>query len=272
MNSIILSWVATAALLVSVIAAMPAEATVDHTYVSGKGTDTGGCINATNACRTFAYAVSQTTAGGEIIVLDPADYSPVTITGPISIVADGGGPAGIILASGNAITINAGSTGVVNLRGLTLDGEGTAASGIVLNSAGSLTVENCFIRNFQNSGILLTTTGLPIFSNLNVSVLNSVLNNSGAGLTVTGTGGLDAGTYLTVRNSVANYNVIGFSVTGAVVTFANSMATGNTEYAIFVGPINGDRSHSTLLSYGDNEFSGNGTEISGGTLVAVEKQ
>jgi hypothetical protein len=80
----------------------------------------------------------------------------VTITQSIGIVAEGGGPAGIILATGNAITINAGRAAVVNLRGLTLDGEGTAASGIVLKSAASLTISDCFARNFQNSGILLT--------------------------------------------------------------------------------------------------------------------
>src|SRR5271169_3520542 len=95
------------------LAAVPAEATVDHTYVSGKGTDTGACIDQATACRGFAYAIAQTSASGEIIVLDPADYGPVTITKSISIVADGGGPAGIILATGNAITINAGGADVV---------------------------------------------------------------------------------------------------------------------------------------------------------------
>src|SRR5271155_2818771 len=133
------------------LAAVPAEATVDHTYVSGKGTDTGGGIDQATACRSFAYALTQTSASGEIIVMDPADYSPVTITKSISIVADGGGPAGIILATGNAITINAGGADVVNLRGLTLEGDGTAVSGIALSSAGSLTISDCVVRNFQNS-------------------------------------------------------------------------------------------------------------------------
>ena len=126
MNRIIMSWAAAVVLLISLTATVPAEATVDHTYVSGKGTDTGGCVTPATACRTFAYAITQTAASGEIIATDPANYAPVTITKSISIVADAGGPAGIILPSGNAITINAGSTGVVNLRGLTLDGEGTA--------------------------------------------------------------------------------------------------------------------------------------------------
>lgn len=81
------------------LASVPAEAIVDHTYVSGKGTDTGGCATPAAACRTFAYAITQTSASGIIIVIDPADYAPVTITKSISIVADGGGPAGITVAT-----------------------------------------------------------------------------------------------------------------------------------------------------------------------------
>lgn len=60
-------------------------------------------------------------------------------------------------------------------------------------------------------------------------------------------------------------------MTGAGVTLADSVVTGNTEYGIFVGPINGDVSHSALYSYGDNEIN-NGTNISGGTLTAIAKQ
>jgi len=74
---------------------------VDHTYVSGTGSDTGGCVSPPTACRTFAYAIGQTSASGESIVIGPADYAPVTITKSISIVADAGGPAGVILLTGN---------------------------------------------------------------------------------------------------------------------------------------------------------------------------
>jgi hypothetical protein len=196
MNRTIMSWAATAALLIAFTAAVPAEATVDHTYVSGKGTDTGGCTTPPTACRTFAYALSQTAASGEIIVLDPANYSPVTITNSISIVADGGGPAGIILptANANAITISAGASDVVNLRGLTLDGEGTAFSGIRLNSAGTLTVSDCFVRHFSGPGIVLIPSGA-----LNASILNSVMSNNGTGLEAIGQFSTP---FVIVRNSV----------------------------------------------------------------------
>ena len=222
-----------------------AEATVDHTYVSGRGTDTGGCVTPATACRTFAYAITQTAAAGEIIAIDAANYAPVTISQSISIVADAGGPAGIITPTGNAITIKAGAA--VNLRGLTLDGEGTGDSGIVLsaNPHASLTISDCFVRHFQNSGIRLG-------GNLNASILNSVMNDNGigcqagpgsdcAGLAVVAVYQLPAS--ITVRNSVANDNAVGFSVLGqivsfdATVTFADSMAAGNSKYGILInGP------------------------------------
>jgi hypothetical protein len=263
--------IAMGVLSVVCLATVPAEATVDHTYVSGKGSDTGGCVSPSIACRTFAYAISQTTASGEIIVLDAADYAPVTITKSISIVADSGGPAGIVLASGNAITIDAGSSDIVSLRGLTLEGDGAATSGIVLNSAGSLTIADCSVRSFQSGGIVLAPyPTLPIFSKVNISILNSVMDDNGTGLSVTGTGFLE--TVVAVRKSVANHNAIGFSVTGATVYFTDSMAIGNTGAGIAIGPINGDVSHSLLLTYGDNEIDGNGTNVSGGTLSSVAKQ
>jgi Right handed beta helix region len=187
-------------------------------------------------------------------VLDPANYSPVTITKSISIVADGGGPAGIILPTGSAITINGEAADVVNLRGLTLDGEGTAGNGIVLNSGGSVTISDCFVRHFQN--------GIVLFGPPNASILNSVMNDNGIGLTVSGRGVVS---FQTVRNSVANDNKIGFSLALGNVTFANSMATGNSQDGILI--ITG-----SVFSYGDNEINANGTDVSGGTLVPVAKQ
>ena len=162
------------------LATLPA-ATMDHTYVSGTGIDSGGCASPGVACRTFAYAITQTSASGAIIVLNPANYGPVTINKSISIVAEGAGPAGVILSAGNAITIQAGATDVVNLRGLTLDGEGTAASGIVESAGGTLTISDCSSRRFSNSGILLNPQlGMPV----NVSILKTVMDNNGSGLTV----------------------------------------------------------------------------------------
>jgi hypothetical protein len=55
------------------LATVPAWALSDHTYVSGKGADTGACTSPATACRTFGFAIGQTAASGTIIAIDPAN-------------------------------------------------------------------------------------------------------------------------------------------------------------------------------------------------------
>ncbi len=140
------------ALLALGLSAAPAEAQANRTWVSGKGTDSGTCTLAA-PCRTFAFALTQTNASGEIDVLDPAGYGPVTIAKAISILNDGVGVAGIQAGSGNGVTINAGASDSVHLRGLTIEGAGRGTNGILFNTGGNLAIENCVIRNFANIGI-----------------------------------------------------------------------------------------------------------------------
>jgi len=73
----------------------------------------------------------------------------VTINKTISIINDGVGEAGVLVSGGlNGITINAGASDSVSLRGLTVKGIGFGGgSGIVFNSGKSLTIENCAVRN-----------------------------------------------------------------------------------------------------------------------------
>jgi hypothetical protein len=112
---------------------------------------TGACALAA-PCRTFACALTQTAAGGEIDVLDPAGYGTVTITKAISIVNDGVGVAAIGASSGNAITINAGASDV-HLRGLTIEGLGTGTNGILFHTGGNLAIENCAVAARRNSSL-----------------------------------------------------------------------------------------------------------------------
>jgi len=68
-------------------------------------------------------------AGGEIFVLNSADYGPVTINKAVSITSEGAA-AGILATSGAAITMSPGASDFVNLRRLTIDGANSGAVGI----------------------------------------------------------------------------------------------------------------------------------------------
>ena len=139
---------------------------------------TAARARAPHPARLFAFALTQTAAGGEIDVLDPAGYGAVTITKAISIVNDGVGVAAIGVSSGNAITINAGANDSVHLRGLTINGIGGSSSGILFNW-GNLAIENCVVRGIGTSISIAPSTSSSF------SVSNTIASSiSGNGIEV----------------------------------------------------------------------------------------
>jgi hypothetical protein len=181
-------------LLVSTICYVaPVHAQATRTWVSGVGDDVNPCSR-TAPCKTFAGAISKTSAGGEINCLDPGGYGTLTITKSITI--DCAGTIGSVLASGtNGFNINDSASGFpgtirVILRNLSINGaqsgaqnaSGNPGSGLVginFTSGASLFVENVIIQNF-NAG---TATGIRFApsSPARLFVDNSELASNGAG-------------------------------------------------------------------------------------------
>ncbi len=201
------------------LSAAPAQAGSNRTWVSGKGTGSGACTRAA-PCRTFAFALNQTAAGGEIDVLDPAGYGTVTITKAINIVNDGVGVAAIGAGSGNAITINAGAGDSVHLRGLTIDGLGSGSNGIQFNTGGNLAIENCVIRNFAGVGIVISPNTSSSFS-----VSNTIASNNGANGTFVEPTGTAVVKGVLSKVTANNNNLDGIIVIGSFTTGASLNVT-----------------------------------------------
>jgi hypothetical protein len=221
-----------AALLACGLAAAPARAGPNRTFVSGTGTDSGACSR-TAPCRTFAFALTQTAAGGEIDVLDTAGYGAVTITKAISIVNDGVGVAAIGAGSGNGVTINAGAGDSVHLRGLTIEALG-GGSGILFITGGNLAIENCVIRNLNNPIVISPSTSSSF------SVSNTIASNNNGGITVEPAGAAAVTGLLskvTANNNAARGILVeGESTTGAVnVTIVDSEASNNLRAGVAAG-------------------------------------
>jgi hypothetical protein len=233
--------------------ASPAWTQANRTFVSGHGSDSNPCSLGA-PCRSFAQALTQTNAGGEITVLDSAGYGTLTINKSITITNPGGVEAGITTTLGEtAIYINPSSSIVVTLRGLTLEGGGVG-EGITLaaTAPGTLNIIDCVVKDFAGIGIGI----FPAFSGntteMHVLIANSfVLNNAGDGIaispqsastfvvyainhtTVTGNGtsGNDAGILVnssagflsgTISSVYAQMNNIGVNFIGnGVVTFTS---------------------------------------------------
>ncbi|MDD5269357.1 MAG: right-handed parallel beta-helix repeat-containing protein [Methylococcales bacterium] len=275
--------IAIALLSLSCLVAAPARAASLVTFVSGKGTDTGICATAATACRSFQFAVNQTTAGGQINALNPANYGGVTIAKAISISGVDG--TGIDRSSGDAITINAGPNDAVNLRHLTIDGLRIAQNGIVLNSGGALTINDCAVRNFANSGIVLVPTGRTKFLIGDTRVLDNsgtglaiapqgagsvigtldhvAANNNSNGISVTGFATRGAPIDVTAIDSTATNNFFGFGVGPAgILRLAHSVATGN-DTGVFIN------TGAAVESFGDNDIHGNRTNDVQGRLTPI---
>src|SRR5207302_6567148 len=125
-----------------------ATGSAQRTFVSAAaGNDANPCTRAA-PCRNFAAAIAQTVSGGEVVVLDSGGYGTVTISQAVALVAPPGVYAGISVFSGTGITVNAGPSDDVTIRGLTLNGLGGNA-GISFASGASLNVEDSVFTNFN---------------------------------------------------------------------------------------------------------------------------
>jgi hypothetical protein len=157
--------------------AVPAQAQAARTFVSAAGSDSNNCINVASPCRHLATAYAATAPGGEIYVLDPANYGSLTITGPVSIEGHGWASIAPVFAQ-PAITINANPGDKINIIGVVLDGTALpSTTGIKFNSGGSLNIEDSVIRNFTLNGI----TFLPNSSSQSQLYVSNTLVSDNAG-------------------------------------------------------------------------------------------
>ena len=262
----------------------------NESWVSGTGTDAGTCPR-TAPCRTFQFAHDQTNNNGAINVLASGNFGPLTISKPISIVAQGAEAVINTAANGAAITVQAGGGANVSLRGLTIDMRGTGNKGINFLSGAALHVWDTVIRKTTDGISFAPASGTPelyvansIFEDAAGAsqgiivvpsgsagarvVLNSIrAENSGNGVLFDGgstTGSINA----TVRDSVFAGNTgsgIAVSDDGGVanVMIDRSAMVNNTSGLSIVNANNGD------VWIGDSTVTGNGTGLNNGSNLLV---
>jgi Right handed beta helix region len=258
-----------AALFACGLSAAPAQAGPNRTWVSGLGTDSGACTRAA-PCKTFAFALTQTAAGGEIDVLDPAGYGAVTITKAVSIVNDGVGAAAIGAGAGNGITINAGAEDSVHVRGLTIAGLGSGANGILFNTGGNLAIENCVIRNFVQ-GINISPSTSSSFA-----VSNTIASNNGSGITVIPTGSAAVTGVLSTVTANNNGNIgiavsgVGTSAASLNVTIVDSEISNNTLFGVFArSSAPGGTATAVMVRNSVASYSDTGLEVDFSAILRV---
>jgi Pro-kumamolisin, activation domain/Divergent InlB B-repeat domain len=178
---------------VTAIFSSPGGGPWSQTFVSATlGSDTNPCTR-TSPCLTFAAALAQTTAGGEIDVLDTGDFGPVTITKAITIFGNAVGGAGMITSSGTSgIVISAGANDAIHLGGLVFDGvNASGTSGVVFTSGARLNISNCVFQGFTTSGVTFSP-GAGSASTTRMVVQDTTIVNNTTGLLIQPTGGIAA--------------------------------------------------------------------------------
>lgn len=228
-----------------------AHAQATRTWISGVGDDINPCSR-TAPCKTLAGAMPKTAEGGEINAIDSAGFGSVTITKAITIDLSAV-HGGILNSATNGVIVNAGATDDVVLRGLAINGGGSAAacpfgglSGIVVRSARSVRIEDTTISSTSAAGLSL----IPDASDVQVLVNRvDVANSCQQGINAAPTGGKrvslvvsdssiqNAGTGLRVADNAQAWvtgttifgNTVGLQAvgTGLIEAFSDNRVVGN---------------------------------------------
>jgi hypothetical protein len=289
-----------AAIVLSLMWAVPAQAQATRTWISGVGDDVNPCSR-TAPCKTFPGAISKTAAGGEIDCLDPGGFGGVTVTKSITLDCGGGvgGQVGSILVSGtNGVTANCVSSCIVKVRNLTINGiQATGSPGLsgirVLSNVSALIVEHVGIFGMggtagSNGGIdfepsiasKLMTRDVEVQYGLADGILikpqstgsaiaviytTSAMGNNGSGVRVDNTN-LASGTItqVTINNSDLSGNAAGVNTTTPAGTIAaNTVVTNSVLSGNSIVGLLASGANATVV-VGGSTVSGNATGLVAG--------
>jgi hypothetical protein len=236
------------------------------TWVSGTGDDTNPCVR-TAPCKTWAAALAQTGGGGEIDALDPGSYGAVTITKSITLDGGGGQVALTVALSVSGIVVAAGSTDVVVLRNLRLDGllnSGEAGNnGIRFISGKMLIIENCDISGFSNNGI-------DIANNQNSQVIiknTTITDNAAVGVRAQTSAGMVG---VTIDHSYFSGNGFGvWADNNSKITVTNSVAGGNGGIGFMSQATTVGQTAVMALSQDISSNNGVGMQVGGGAGTSI---
>ena len=202
------AWLRTA-LIALLMVGSSAHAQLFRTYVASDGNDANPC-NLQQPCRLLPAALAAVADGGEIWMLDSANYNTATvaITKGVTILAVPGALGSVVGGSGGtqtAIAVNAPGK-AVTLKNLVIRAFSTDADiGVLVSNARTVTIEDCTVTGFVGP----ITNGLGVWANVTaalqgdnrpaVNVLNTTVRGGTIGILFQGN----------VRGTVAGSRVVG---------------------------------------------------------------
>jgi hypothetical protein len=254
-----------------ILATSAARATQMRTWVSHSGT--GSTCSDQQPCRDFVNTLNQTQAGGEINCLDSGDFTNNMLGFVItqSVTIDCGGQMGALTppVGLNGIVIN-GVQIVVKLRNLTINGQVSGTTGILIQNAAAVIIENCVIQNFGGAGILVQTSGALELNVSDTLIANNTTNNNFGGITINTNG--SAATKFTFdrvrveHNHLGGIAVIPASIGPVTGVIRDSVVTGSLNSGIFAQAAGGSE---VTVSLDHTQVVGNVVGITSANGAAV---
>lgn len=255
-------------------ASTPANATltvaapVFRAYLKSTGNDANPCSLAA-PCRQLPAALAAVVDGGEVWMLDSANYNagPVDITRSVTILAVPGHAGSLAGLNGRALAINA--PGIdVTLQNLTIFSFGnTGDTGVLVSNAANVSIINCNIFGFNASG---QGNGVGIWADTGtnftkVNVVESVVRNNLIGILAAGNSRVTISKTHVLANSATG--IMSRSLTGgfSVVEVSDSVSSGNSHGFMADGCAGACKAHMFVTRSTASENTVDGFTTRGGT-------
>lgn len=299
----------TLASLMMMLAASGASAALFRSYLSLNGSDANACTLPA-PCRLLPAALAAVNDGGEIWMLDSANFNiaTVNITKSVTILAVPGALGSVVGNGFDAISINAAGAKVTLRNLVILNLSGTLNNGISFLQGSTLTVEGCELYGLNN-GVSLsaassvvtikdttirdnTTNGVvmtgPAKAQLrNVSVLNNAVGvaaSNGAAMAIAGsavsgsTTGVNASssgsttTQVAVSGSTISGSSTGVQVTAATGSDTAEVMLNNVTFTQNGTGVNITGATASVFTRTNNTFKFNTSDLGSGTLTPLLAQ
>ena len=240
-----------------VLLASPAHA-VFRAYVAADGNDANPCT-LTSPCRLLPAALTAVDSGGEIWMLDSANYNTaqVDITKSVTILAVPGAVGSVVATGGvsaSALYMNAAGISVT-LRNLVVVQLGTSLAGAYMTNGSQLTIQSCDFSGLDGGGgavYMGAATGV-------LTINDSIVRGAAYGVAITA-----GGTLAMDRTRLENNN-IGVVVNNSRATLNESFFAGNN-IGVYVTAQGGNSATATIRN---SAIAGRGSSGSGINLQTV---
>jgi hypothetical protein len=212
------------------LAAVPAHAGLFRSYLSVNGSDANDC-SLSHPCRLLPAALAAVNSGGEIWMLDSANFNTgtVAIDRSVTILAIPGA-VGSLVATGSQPALSINSANVkVTVRNVSFGALGTGSYGILFGQGTSLLVEGCRFFGMSSAGLAFDAT------NARLVVRDSEFRSNLQGIVLFGT--IDA---MLDHILVVDSQTVGIQIgDGVKASLANSTVQGNGDNGVYANAVAG---------------------------------